>query len=51
MGIDDFGDPIYRDTIVYVCPICGRKTVIKENFCPKCGTDMQDRYNIMMEGI
>ena len=51
VGTDDFGDPIYKDTVVYVCSICGRKTVIKENFCPKCGTNMQDRSNIMMEEI
>lgn len=24
------------------CPECNRQTVIKENFCPTCGTDMRE---------
>ena len=41
-GIDKYGDPIYRDGTVYYCsnPKCRRKTVLKENFCPSCGTKM-----------
>lgn len=44
-GIDDFGDPIYRDKIVWYCsnPKCRRKTVIKENYCPNCGADMRGK--------
>lgn len=43
-GPDDFGDPIYRDAIFYRCSICGRKSAIKENFCPNCGAklDLED---------
>lgn len=43
-GMDDFGEPIYRDAIFYRCSICGRKSAIKENFCPNCGAklDLED---------
>lgn len=34
----DTAVPVFRKK--YVCPECGRQTVIKENFCPKCGTKM-----------
>ena len=27
---------------VYHCEKCGRKTVVKENFCPICGEDMKE---------
>ena len=41
-GMDEYGDPIYRDGTVYYCsnPKCRRKTVVKEKFCPSCGTKM-----------
>ena len=39
-GIDDFGDPIYKDGVVYYCSECRRKTVIKERYCPNCGAKM-----------
>ena len=39
-GIDDFGDPIYKDGVVYYCSECMRKTVIKEKYCPSCGAKM-----------
>lgn len=39
-GTDDFGEPIYRDATFYCCSKCGRKSAIKENFCPKCGAKM-----------
>lgn len=41
-GIDECGEPIYRDGTVYYCsnPKCRRKTVVKENFCPSCGAKM-----------
>ena len=39
-GLDDFGEPIYRDATFYRCSICGRKSAIKEKFCPSCGTMM-----------
>lgn len=39
-GTDDFGDPIYKDGVVYYCSECRRKTVIKERYCPNCGAKM-----------
>lgn len=37
---DDNGDPEYKYHDEHVCSACGRRTVIKENFCPKCGAKM-----------
>ena len=39
---DADGDPVFRDGVVYYCsnPKCRRKTVIKENYCPSCGSKM-----------
>lgn len=41
-GFDKYGEPVYRDGVVYYCsnPKCRRKTVIKENYCPSCGSKM-----------
>lgn len=39
-GMDDFGEPIYKDSVVYYCSKCNRRTVIKENYCPCCGAKM-----------
>lgn len=39
-GIDKQGNSIYRDRSVYYCSECNRKTVIKEKYCPDCGTKM-----------
>lgn len=39
-GVDDYGDPIYRDGVVYYCSACRRKTVVKEKYCPNCGARM-----------
>ena len=41
-GFDKDGNPVYRDGVVYYCsnPKCRRKTVIKENYCPSCGSKM-----------
>lgn len=43
-GLDDFGEPIYRDATFYRCSICSRKSAIKEKFCPSCGAmmDLED---------
>ena len=47
-GVDEYGDPIFKDRIVYYCsnPKCRRKTVIKENFCPNCGADMSFSFKV-----
>lgn len=39
-GCDDLGNPICRDRTFYCCSKCRRKTVIKENYCPRCGAKM-----------
>lgn len=41
-GTDKYGEPAYSDGVVYYCsnPKCRRKTVIKENYCPSCGSKM-----------
>lgn len=43
---DEYGDPEYKEHIFYVCSNCRRKTVIRENFCPKCGSKMRDDKEI-----
>ena len=35
------GEPVWGSSKVYSCPICGRRTIVKENFCPNCGADMR----------
>ena len=42
---DDNGDPEYKYHDEHVCSACGRRTVIKENFCPKCGAKMDGDAN------
>jgi hypothetical protein len=42
-GIDDDGEPIWREVKVYHCNLCNRRTVIKENYCPNCGAKMAER--------
>lgn len=39
-GMDESDNPIYRDIIVWNCSCCGRRTVIRENYCPHCGAKM-----------
>ena len=39
-GIDDDGEPIWREVKVYHCDLCNRRTVIKESYCPNCGAKM-----------
>lgn len=41
-GNDDDGEPIFRDGRFYVCSECRRKTVIKTQFCPRCGAMMNE---------
>ena len=36
------GEPVWGSSKVYSCPVCGRRTIVKENFCPSCGTDMRE---------
>lgn len=40
---DDNGDPEYKYHAEYVCSICRRRTIIKENYCPNCGAKMDEK--------
>lgn len=40
-GTDEFGEPKWGKGKKFICKRCGRRTVIRENFCPNCGTDMR----------
>jgi len=44
-GTDDWGEPIFRDGVVYYCSNCRRRTVVKENYCPRCGSRMDRGEN------
>ena len=41
-GMDDDGEPIFRDGLFYVCSKCRRKSIIKHPYCPRCGAKMDD---------
>ena len=43
IGLDDMGEPKYRDGRIYYCSECRRRSIIKTNFCPDCGADMRER--------
>lgn len=42
MGLDDFNEPKLRDGRLFICHErqCRYKTVIRSNYCPKCGAKM-----------
>ena len=39
-GMDDDGEPIFRDGRFYICSECRRKSIIKYPYCPRCGAKM-----------
>ena len=41
IGYDEWGEPMYRLCSYYACRKCGRKSVVKTNFCPDCSADMR----------
>lgn len=43
---DSNGDPIYTEHTYYKCSYCGRRTVVRENFCPNCGAVMEDMCEV-----
>lgn len=42
-GMDKHGEPIFRNGMIYYCSQCGRKSIIKENYCPNCGAKMDTK--------
>ena len=45
VGEDEYGMDIYRHYHYHSCRKCGRRTAVKENFCPNCGADMRKGEN------
>ena len=41
-GLDEYGEPIYRDCVTYTHRKCGFNSVIKHNYCPRCGAKMDE---------
>lgn len=41
-GTDGWGEPKWGKGKKFICKRCGRRTVIRENFCPNCGADMRE---------
>lgn len=42
-GMDDDGEPIFRDGLFYICSECRRKSIIKYPYCPRCGAKMDEK--------
>lgn len=40
VGIDSNGKDMYRYYRYNICAKCGKRNVIKSNFCPNCGAKM-----------
>lgn len=45
-GMDEDGEPIWREVNVYHCSHCNRRTVIKEKYCPSCGALMNGEEQV-----
>lgn len=43
VGEDEYGMDIYRHYHYFSCRKCGRRTVVKENYCPNCGSRMMPK--------
>ena len=41
-GTDESGEPTYKPHREYRCSLCGRATIIRENYCPDCGARMDE---------
>ena len=41
MGLDEYGEPKFRESIGYRCTKCELNSIIKHSFCPRCGRDMR----------
>ena len=44
LGMKD-GEPRWADGKYYYCSLCRRSTVIRENYCPKCGAKMDEKVD------
>lgn len=42
IGVSDSGEPKFADRKYFVHRDCGRKSAIKETYCPYCGAKMVD---------
>lgn len=40
IGMDEDGEPKYTERRFFVHKKCGRRSAIKENYCPNCGAKM-----------
>ena len=40
IGTDKYGEPKFADRQFYVHRKCGRRSAIKEKYCPNCGAKM-----------
>ena len=43
IGIDDWGQDVYRHYHYSVCKKCGKGIAVKSNFCPYCGDAKTDK--------
>lgn len=50
-GTDEWGEPKWGKGKKFICNRCGRRTVIRENFCPSCGCDMRYKKDDLAEII
>ena len=49
VGLDDFGDDVYRHYHYSVCKSCGNGSAVKTNFCPVCGKAMTPKAWELLE--
>ena len=48
IGIDDWGQDVYRHYHYSVCKKCGKGIAAKSNFCPYCGDAKTDKAEQMV---
>lgn len=42
IGTDEYNDPKFADRKFFRCSKCRNGSVVKSNYCPKCGAKMTD---------
>lgn len=40
VGVDDYGDDVYKHYHYSICKACGNGNAIQFDFCPRCGRAM-----------